>query len=79
MLLLDYARNVVGLKMGGLHAGRHIEEKVRLMRKAGASALPCYTAWAPESGHGGVKSDAQEQLYEVWFPVGKEVDSGDEA
>lgn len=76
MLLLDYARNDVGLRMGGLHGGRHIgyttdEEKANAMRDAGASVVG-----AGRNGQGST-SQAADLLppatvpaWEIAFPVG---------
>jgi hypothetical protein len=71
MLLLDYARNEVGLPMRGLHAGRHIgwttdEAKADRMVDAGATVV--------RGGH----ADRQEAIpvqvpgWEISFAVGSE-------
>jgi len=65
-LLLDYCRNEVGLKMGGLHHGNHIgwttsREKAERAREAGALLRPYYSRDPEFSG------------WEIVFAVGREM------
>ena len=66
MLLIDYARDVVGLPLRGLYTGRlHVgytgsQEKAERMREAGARVVSNRNTWSEIEG------------YEVSFPVGAE-------